>query len=56
MSVGLKTNKTIAGELFISVRTVDRHMSNIFNKLGVSSRVEAITFAIKNQFLDTTSL
>ena len=51
-----KTNKTIAGELFISVRTVDRHMSNIFNKLGVSSRVEAITFAIKNQFLDTTSL
>lgn len=49
-----KTNKSIAGELFISNRTVDRHVSNIFNKLGVSSRVEAITFAMKNNILDNT--
>lgn len=47
-----KTNRSIAGELFISERTVDRHVSNIFNKLGVSSRVEATTFALKNKILD----
>ena len=46
-----KTNKSVAGELFISERTVDRHVSNIFNKLGVSSRVEATAFALKNQML-----
>lgn len=46
------TNKIIAGELFISERTVDRHVSNIFNKLGVSSRVEATTFALRNNILD----
>ena len=48
-----KTNKTIAGELFISERTVDRHVSNIFNKLGVSSRVEATTFGLRNNILHT---
>ncbi|GBF17976.1 MULTISPECIES: helix-turn-helix transcriptional regulator [Arenibacter] len=48
-----KTNKSIAGELFISERTVDRHVSNIFNKLGVSSRVEATTCAIRNNLLDS---
>jgi DNA-binding CsgD family transcriptional regulator len=47
-----KTNKKIAAELFISERTVDRHVSNIFNKLAVSSRVEATAFAIKNKILD----
>jgi DNA-binding CsgD family transcriptional regulator len=47
-----KTNKFVASELFISERTVDRHVSNIFNKLGVSSRVEATTFALKNKILD----
>ena len=46
-----KTNKSIADELFISERTADRHVSNIFNKLGVSSRVEATAFALKNQML-----
>ena len=47
-----KTNKLVADELFISERTVDRHVSNIFNKLGVSSRVEATAFALKNHILD----
>lgn len=47
-----KTNKLVAGELFISERTVDRHVSNIFNKLGVSSRVEATAYALKNKILD----
>jgi DNA-binding CsgD family transcriptional regulator len=48
-----KTNKSIASELFISERTVDRHVGNIFNKLGVSSRVAATTFALRNNILDS---
>lgn len=47
-----KTNKSVANELFISERTVDRHMSNIFNKLDVTSRVEATAFALKNNMLE----
>jgi DNA-binding CsgD family transcriptional regulator len=40
-----RTNKAIAAELVLSVRTVDRHVSNIFAKLGVSSRAAATTYA-----------
>jgi DNA-binding CsgD family transcriptional regulator len=39
------TNKEIAAELVLSVRTVDRHVSNIFVKLGVSSRAAATAYA-----------
>jgi ATP/maltotriose-dependent transcriptional regulator MalT len=39
------TNKAIAAELVLSVRTVDRHVSNIFTKLGVSSRAAATAYA-----------
>jgi len=34
------TNKEIAGELFLSLKTVESHVRNIFGKLGVSSRVQ----------------
>jgi DNA-binding CsgD family transcriptional regulator len=40
-----RTNKAVAAELVLSVRTVDRHVSNIFAKLGVSSRAAATTCA-----------
>jgi DNA-binding CsgD family transcriptional regulator len=40
-----KTNKSIARELSLSERTVDRHASNILTKLNVSSRTAAITHA-----------
>jgi DNA-binding NarL/FixJ family response regulator len=36
-----RTNREIAEELFLSVRTVDRHASRIFEKLGVNSRAAA---------------
>jgi DNA-binding CsgD family transcriptional regulator len=39
------TNRTIAGELGISERTVDRHVSNVFTKLDVSSRSAATAAA-----------
>ncbi|MGI8708328.1 MAG: LuxR C-terminal-related transcriptional regulator [Actinomycetota bacterium] len=43
-----KTNRGIASELFISEKTVARHLSNIFNKLGLSSRTEATAFAYQH--------
>jgi DNA-binding NarL/FixJ family response regulator len=41
------TNRAIAAELIVSERTIDRHVSNIFTKLGVSSRSAATAFAIR---------
>jgi DNA-binding NarL/FixJ family response regulator len=38
-----KTNRDIASELFLSVRTVDRHVARIFEKLGVNSRAAAVS-------------
>lgn len=46
-----KTNKAIAAELVVSERTVDRHVSNIFTKLGVSSRAAATAFAYEHQLV-----
>ena len=40
-----KTNRAIAEELFISEKTVARHVSNIFDKVGVSSRTGAAAWA-----------
>jgi DNA-binding CsgD family transcriptional regulator len=44
-----KTNRAIAAELVLSERTVDRHVSNIFTKLGVSSRAAATAYAYEHQ-------
>jgi DNA-binding NarL/FixJ family response regulator len=43
-----KTNRAIATELFISEKTVARHVSNIFTKLGLSSRAEATAYAYRH--------
>ena len=43
-----KTNRAIATELFISEKTVARHVSNIFTKLALSSRAEATAYAYKH--------
>jgi len=43
-----KTNKTIAAELFVSERTVDRHVSNILSKLNLPSRAAATAFAYEH--------
>jgi ATP/maltotriose-dependent transcriptional regulator MalT len=42
-----RSNREIATDLFISERTVARHVSNIFTKLGVPSRAAAASFALR---------
>jgi DNA-binding NarL/FixJ family response regulator len=42
-----KTNQAIATELFLSERTVERHVSNILTKLGVGSRTAAAAYAFE---------
>ena len=46
-----ETNKAIAARLVVSVRTVDRHVSNIYAKLGVSSRAAATAYAHEHGLL-----
>jgi DNA-binding CsgD family transcriptional regulator len=43
-----KTNKEMATELFLSEKTVARHVSNIFTKLDVSSRTAATAYAFSS--------
>lgn len=46
-----KTNKVIASELFVSRRTIDRHVSNLFGKLDVSSRAAATSYAHRHKLV-----
>jgi DNA-binding NarL/FixJ family response regulator len=46
-----KTNKVIAQQLSLSEKTVDRHMSNIFTKIGVCSRAAATAFAYEQELV-----
>jgi DNA-binding NarL/FixJ family response regulator len=41
-------NRAIAGELYLSEKTVARHISNIFLKLGLSSRAAATRYAFEH--------
>jgi DNA-binding CsgD family transcriptional regulator len=45
------TNREIAAELIVSERTIDRHVSNILTKLGVTTRTAATSFAYEHGIL-----
>jgi two-component system, NarL family, response regulator LiaR len=44
-------NQQIAERLVIGLSTAKSHVSNVLSKLGVSTRTEAVTFALKNSIL-----
>lgn len=48
------TNRGVAGRLRISEKTVARHMSNIFVKLGLSSRSAATAYAYRHALVPST--
>ena len=50
-----RTNKEIAAALFLSEKTVSRHLSNIFSKIGVSSRAAATAFAFQHELVNRRS-
>ncbi len=47
------TNKDIAAKFQISEDTVKHHLTNVFDKLGVSNRLELALFAINHRLVDT---
>ena len=47
-----KSNKEIADELFISIRTVESHKNHIMTKLELNTNIDLIKFAIKNQIIE----
>jgi len=49
-SMGM-TNKEIAEALCLSVRTVQSHLGNVFDKLDVGSRTEAILYGLRRGWL-----
>ena len=47
-------NKEIGEKLFISEQTVKNHLHNIFDKLGVSERLELVLYAVHHRWVDKT--
>jgi len=49
---GGRSNKEIAAELHLSAKTVSRHLTNIFNKIGVTSRAAATAYAFEQHLVN----
>ncbi|MGH9009324.1 MAG: LuxR C-terminal-related transcriptional regulator [Acidimicrobiia bacterium] len=47
------TNNEIAATLYLSTKTVSRHLSNIFTKIGVTSRAGATAFAFEHRLVES---
>lgn len=47
-----KTNQDIAEELFIAVKTVKTHVSNLLSKLEVQDRTQAVIYAFKHELVE----
>ena len=50
-----EVHKEIGEKLFISEQTVKNHLHNIFDKLGVSDRLELALYAIHHRLIDQSA-
>ncbi len=48
-----RTNREVADMLVLSIRTVERHIANIYAKIGVARRVEATAYALRHGLVQT---
>ena len=46
-----RSNREVAAELYVGVRTVERHVANIYDKIGVHNRTEAARFAFEHDLV-----
>jgi DNA-binding NarL/FixJ family response regulator len=53
---GGASNQAIADRLVLSVKTVERHIANIYTKIGARGRVDATTFALRHHLLEGNAL
>ncbi len=49
------SNKEIADELFVSLSTVKKHVSNILNKVQASNRAEAAAIAVRYKLIENSN-
>jgi DNA-binding NarL/FixJ family response regulator len=45
------SNAAIAGELFVSVRTVERHIRNLYTKIDAHNRADATAYAFRHDLV-----
>jgi ATP/maltotriose-dependent transcriptional regulator MalT len=48
LSLAGQTNQEIANKLFVSINTVKFHLRNVYAKLGVSNRKEAVEYVVSS--------
>ena len=49
-----RSNQAIADELVLSVRTVERHITNLYGKIGAGGRADATAYALTRHLVDGT--
>ena len=51
---GGRTNREIAEELVVAVPTVERHIANLYGKIGARGRADATAYALRHRLIPFT--